>query len=99
MASPNMVRELRGLCISKEEYAKIEALLERLKAEDNRVPKDASLIDYITRVIIPNGVAFTTNEADRREAAASPRLVATPDEYAAERNRQYVGSRTPTRRA
>jgi hypothetical protein len=93
-----MVRELRGLCITNAEYDKIQGLLDRLKKEDDRVPKDASLIDYITRVIIPNGITLTESETARRESARNPRLVATPDEYVAERNRQYVGTRTPTRR-
>jgi hypothetical protein len=91
----NLVRELRGLCIQKEEYKTIEKLLDSLKEDDDRVPKDASVIDFITRVIIPNGITLTQSERDRRDLEKNPCLIRTPDEVRAEQSGQYVGSRTP----
>jgi hypothetical protein len=95
LASPNMVRELRGLCIPKEEYKRIDDLLERLKGMDDRVPKNASVIDYIARVIIPNGITLTERETVRRDAEANPRLVVTPDEVRAQGSGEYRGTRSP----
>jgi hypothetical protein len=83
------------LCISKEEYKSIEKLLDQLKKDDDRVPKDASVIDFITRVIIPNGITLTQSERDRIDLERNPRLIRTPDEFRAEQSGQYVGTRTP----